>query len=84
MNNILSISDVRQSLPNLVDKVNKTEEKITITVNGKARAVLISSDLLDLLEETAEVSAIPRIKEDLKRSREQIKSGEFVPLEDLK
>lgn len=84
MNTVLSISDARQSLPNLVDKVNKTEDKIVITVNGKPRAVLISAELLEILEETAEVLAIPNIKEDLKKSRKQIKSGDFVPLKDLK
>ena len=80
----MSISDVRANLPDLVTKVSDTLERITITVNGQPKAILVSAEELESLEETAEVLAIPHIKEDIKKSREQIKKGKYIALSDLK
>ena len=79
----MSISDARANLPDVVSKVNKTMSRVTITVNGKPKAVLVSAEELESLEETAEVLSIPHIREDIKKSREQIKRGEYISLKDL-
>ena len=79
----MSISDARANLPEVVSKVNKTMSRVTITVNGKPKAVLVSAEELESLEETAEVLSIPHIREDIKKSREQIKRGEYISLKDL-
>lgn len=84
MTNLISISDARQQLPNLVSKVNKYLDRVIITVKGQPKATLISAEELESLEETAEILAIPNIKRDLKRSKGQFKKGEFVYLSDLK
>ncbi|PIY69482.1 prevent-host-death protein [Candidatus Roizmanbacteria bacterium CG_4_10_14_0_8_um_filter_39_9] len=83
MNNLLSISSVRANLPEIVAKVGDTLSRVTITVNGQPKAVLMSAEELESLEETAEVLVIPHIKEDIKKSKEQIKRGKFVALSDL-
>ena len=59
-------------------------DRVTITVNGKPKATLISAEELESLEETAEILAIPGALEDIKEGMEQIKKGEFTRLEDLK
>lgn len=84
MTNIISISDVRATLPDLVQKVNESLERIVITVNGKPKVVMVSMEELESLEETAEVLAIPHVKKDIAKSRKQIKKGEFTPLSDFK
>ena len=81
---MISISDARAILPDLVNKVNKNMDRVTITVNGKPKAVVLSPEELESLEETAEVLAIPNIKEDLAKSRKQFKEGKFVSLSSLK
>ncbi len=83
MTNLVSISDARAKLPDLVNKVNKTLSRVTITVNGKPKAILVSAEELESLEETAEVLSIPNIKEDIKKSRKQIKKGLYTSLKDL-
>ena len=83
MTNLISISAARAKLPSLVSRVNKYMDRIVITVNGQPKATLVSQDELDSLEETAEILAIPNIKKDLQKSKEQIKRGEFTRLEDL-
>ena len=85
MTNNIAISDARANLPDLVTKINKNLDRAVITVNGQPKAVIVSIDELESLEETAEVlSSIPGIKKDIETSREQIKKGEFIPLSDLK
>lgn len=84
MTNLISISDAREKLPNLISRVSKYMDRIVITVKGQPKATLISAEELESLEETAEVLAIPNIKRGIEKSREQIKKGEFVSLDDLK
>lgn len=85
MTNNIAISDARANLPDLVTKINKNLDRAVITVNGQPKAVIVSIDELESLEETAEVlSSIPGIKKDIETSRKQIKKGEFIPLSDLK
>ncbi|OGH17323.1 MAG: hypothetical protein A3C22_02005 [Candidatus Levybacteria bacterium RIFCSPHIGHO2_02_FULL_37_10] len=84
MSDLISISQARANLPDIVTKVNKNMDRVTITVNGKPKATLISAEELESLEETAEILAIPGALEDIKEGMEQIKKGEFTRLEDLK
>lgn len=84
MTNLISISEARGKLPDLVSRVSKYMDRIIITVKGQPKATLISAEELESLEETAEVLAIPNIERDIKKSREQIKKGEFVSLDDIK
>lgn len=83
MTNIISISQARAKLPDLVSRVNKYMDRIVITVNGQPKATLVSAEELESLEETAEILAIPNIKKDIQKSKEQIKRGEYTLLEDL-
>ncbi|MBI3485929.1 type II toxin-antitoxin system Phd/YefM family antitoxin [Candidatus Daviesbacteria bacterium] len=84
MSNIIAISDARAKLPDLVNRVNKNLDRVVITVNGQPKAVLLSAEELESLEETAEILAIPSIKEDIKKSQKQFANGEFIPLSKLK
>lgn len=84
MSTTIGISQARVDLPTLVDRVSKKLERTFITVHGKTKAVMLSVEELESLEETAEILAIPGIKKSLKKSQEQFKKGEFVYLSDLK
>ncbi|KKQ27089.1 MAG: hypothetical protein US48_C0024G0005 [Candidatus Levybacteria bacterium GW2011_GWA2_37_36] len=83
MTNLISISDARQQLPNLVAKVNKYLDRVIITVKGQPKATLISAEELESLEETAEILAIPGALERIKKGEDQIRKGQTVRLEDL-
>ena len=83
MTDILPISDVRENLPKLVDQVDKRDNRIIITVNGKAKAVILSLEELESIEETAEIMAIPGALKAIKKGEKQIKKGQFIPLSKL-
>jgi antitoxin YefM len=80
---MIAISDARANLPDLVNKVSDNLERFVITVNGQPRAVIMSEEELESLEETAEILAIPGAKEAIDRGVEQAKKGEVRPLEEI-
>ena len=84
MSDLVSISNARANLPELVERVDKHMDRVTITVNGKPKATLISAEELESLEETAKILAIPGALEDIRKSEEDIRKGRFIRLEDLK
>ena len=83
MSNLIAISEAREKLPELVNKINKLYDRAIITVNGKPKVVMISLEELESLEETAEVLAIPGIKESIDKGRKEAKKGQGIPLSKL-
>lgn len=83
MSNLISISDVRANLPDLVSKVSNTLGRVTITVNGQPKAVLVSSEELEALEETAEILAIPGAKASITKGLREAKKSKGTPLTQL-
>ena len=83
MTHLISISDVRANLPDLVDKVNKKLDRVTITINGKPKAVLVSAQELDSIEETLEILSNPKLMKDIRKAEKEIEEGKYVTLEEL-
>ncbi len=79
----MSISDVRANLPDLVTKVSDTLDRVTITVNGQPKAILVSAEELESLEETAEILAIPGAKRSIKQGLKEAKKGKGTPISNL-
>ena len=83
MSDLMSISDVRANLPDLVSKVNNSLGRVTITVNGQPKAILVSSEELESLEETAEILAIPGAKKSIKEGLREAKKGQGTSISAL-
>ena len=84
MSNFISISEARTNLPDLVEKISNSADRVTITVNGKPKALLISFDELESLQETAEILAIPGALKSIKQGEKEAKKGLGIPLSELK
>lgn len=84
MSNLIPISDVRANLPDLVNKVNKNSDRVVITVNGQPKAILVSAEELESLEETAEILSIRGAKKSIKEGFKQAKKDQGVSISDLK
>ena len=80
---MLAISDVRSNLPNIVDNISKYLDRVVISVNGKPKAVMISAEELESLEETADILAIPGSLESIKQGIKEAKQGEGTPAKEL-
>lgn len=69
---------VRDHLSEVVDRVEKQHERVTITRNGRAAAVLISPEDLAELEETLSVLADPEALADIREAEASYQYGDVV------
>lgn len=79
--NTIAVSDLRTNLPTIIDQIAQGLDRLIITVSGKPKAVVMSVEDLESIEETNEVMAIPGILKSIKKSQEQIKNGQYTTLE---
>lgn len=69
---------VRDHLSEVVDRVEQQHERVTITRNGRAAAILISPDDLAQLEETLSVLADPEALADIREADEAYARDDVV------
>lgn len=79
----LSLSEVKMKLSKLVDEVEKKDEEITITRNGKPAAVLLSPDEFEGFKETALISADKDFMKEIKKGLKNIGKGRLYSLAEL-
>ncbi len=74
----LPLSEVRSTLSSVVERVEATHERVTITRNGRPAAVLISLGDLEALEETLDVLSDPVTMHRLREGEAAVAAGEVV------
>src|SRR6266545_2384104 len=80
----LPLSLVKARLSELVDRVEGEDERIVVTRNGRAVAVLISADDLESLEETLAVLSDRELMRRVREGERAAERGDVVPLDELK
>ena len=73
-----SVRSVRNNFADFIGRVQLQHERVTITKNGKAAAVLISPEDLDSMEETLAILSEPGARAELAEAEESILRGEVV------
>ncbi len=81
----LPLSEVKMKLSEIVDKVSSTDQEVTITKNGRPKAIIMS---IDEYESIMETRAITSDKEFMDEIRENIKAldrgeGKLYTLDEL-
>ncbi len=69
---------VRDRLSELVDRVEREHERVTVTRNGRAAAVLISPEDLAELEETLAVLGDEQALADIREADKAYAAGDVV------
>ena len=72
------LRSVRDHLSEVVERVEKQHERVTITRNGRAAAVLISPEDLAELEETLSVLSDPEALADIREADASYADGDVV------
>jgi prevent-host-death family protein len=72
---IMPLAEVKAHLSEVVSRVNGQHERVTVTVHGKASAVIMSPDDLERLEETIAVLADETLIRDLTSSEVDLAAG---------
>lgn len=81
---ILPITKIREDLPNIVDRANRLLSKYTITVNGEPKAVVMSYDEYESLQETLDILSDPNALKDIKKAEEEYDKGNYITWDELK
>ncbi len=69
----LTASEARSNLYDMLDQVQNYLRRFVITHHGKPRAVILSLDEIESLEETADILAIPGARASILRGVAQVK-----------
>ena len=83
MSRTLPLSEVKAKLSEVVDEVVTTQERITVTRNGRPVAVLLSTDDLEAIEETLIILSDPAAMREIQQGRAAIASGDVVTKDDI-
>lgn len=84
MTKYTTISQARASLPSLVSSVSKKMNRVVITVKGKPKVTVMSTEELESLEETLEILSDKKLMKAIKEGEEDLRKGRYVTLEQLK
>jgi antitoxin YefM len=74
----IPLTDVRSRLSSIVEQVEMTHERVTITRNGRPAAVLISPADLEALEETLDVLSDPVTMQRLREGEAALVAGDVL------
>jgi len=81
---MLPLTEVRSALSALVERVEGSHERVTITRNGRPAAVLISPEDLKALEETLDVLSDPVAMGQLREGDAAVAAGDTVDEAELR
>ena len=73
-----SLREVRDHFSDVVDRVAREHERVTVTRNGRPAAVILSPDDLAQLEETLEVLSDPEALADIREADAAYRNGDVV------
>jgi prevent-host-death family protein len=76
MSETMSLADVKARFSEVVDRVERQQDRVVVTRNGKPAAVLISPDDLESLEETLAVMTDRSLATQIRDSQKAVKSAE--------
>jgi len=84
MSDTLPLAEVKAKFSEMVDRVEHTHDRITVTRNGRRAAVLISAAELESLEDTLELLSDPKAVTQLSESVAAHEAGDFVTGDELR
>ena len=85
MTETMSLASAKAKFSELVDRVERQQDRVIVTRNGKPAAVVISLDDLESLEETLAVMSDPGLVAQIQESLSAAAAGDAgVGLDDLR
>ena len=81
---ILSLSEAKMKLSELVERVHSTDEEVIITKNGRPAAVLISFHEFESWKETIDIQSNKELMDEIRRGLSALeKKHRLYTLEEL-
>ena len=83
MARVLTLSEAKAHLSRLVADLEKKEEELVITRNGRPAAVLISADEYESWRETREIRRNRTLMNEIKQGLRQLAKGQRFTFEEV-
>jgi len=84
MDKTLPLATVKAHLSEIVDQVETEHDRVILTRNGKAAAVIMSPDDLESLEETLDLLSDPQALDQIRAARDEVARGDCVTGDELR
>jgi len=80
----LPLAEIKAHLSEIVDRVEHEHDRVVLTRNGRAAAVIMSPEDLEGLEDTLELLSDPKALKEINRARQDVARGKVVTGEELR
>ena len=80
----LPLAAVKAKLSEVVDRVEREQDRVTITRNGRPVAMILGIDDIEGLEETLEILSDKRLMRKIRAGIAAAEMGDTIPIEDAK
>jgi antitoxin YefM len=81
---ILPISEARKKIFDIAKKVQRPNTYYTLTEKGRPKAVVMSAEEFESLQETIEVTRdFPNLEKEIKEAKRDYKKGDYITLQDF-
>ena len=84
MQETLPLAEIKAHLSQIVDRIEHEHDRVVLTRNGRAAAVIMSPDDLEVLEDTLELLSDPKALKEIDRARQDVARGKVVTAEELR
>ncbi len=84
MPDTLPLAEIKAHLSEIVDRVEHEHDRVVLTRNGRAAAVIMSPEDLEALEDTLELLSDPKALKEINRARQDVARGKVVAGEELR
>lgn len=81
MSETMPLAAVKAHFSEVADRVEKQQERIVVTRNGRPALVLISPDDLESLEETLAILSDKRLMTKVRKGLKEADAGQGIPIE---
>ncbi|MFN3218554.1 MAG: type II toxin-antitoxin system Phd/YefM family antitoxin [Acidimicrobiales bacterium] len=83
MSRTLPLSEAKAKFSEVVDEVDRTHERVTVTRNGRPIAVVVSTDDLEAMEETLAILSDGSLMRSIADGRDAVARGDTSTAADL-
>ena len=84
MQETLPLAEIKAHLSEIVDRIEHEHDRVVLTRNGRAAAVIMSPDDLEALEDTLALLSDPTALEEIDRARKDVARGKVITAEELR
>lgn len=84
MQETLPLSEIKAHLSEIVDRVELEHDRVILTRNGRAAAIIMSPADLEALEDTLELLSDPQALKEIEKAKDEVARGRVVSAEELR